>query len=151
MVHRFVADVGAGGVGVPVEADVGVLVVEARGGVELVEDVAPLVGRVERGVDDGEIPHLPDEPQAGEPLFVFIGEVFAGPAQGGVGQRIEGFQRSVQVRLFVVIAFDHRAAQSLDDLHAFMGIGVVTDDVADADVMGAAALLCVSQDGFQSF
>jgi hypothetical protein len=32
-----------------------------------------------------------------------------------------------------------------------MGIGVVADDVAQADVMGAAALLGVGQNGLQRF
>ena len=70
-----IADVGARGVGVPVEAELRVLVVEARGGIELVEDVAPLVRGIERGVDDGEIAHLPDHLQIAQPLLVCVGEM----------------------------------------------------------------------------
>ena len=60
--HAFdavVADEGAGYVGVSEKANGGVLIGKARGRIERVEDVSPLLRCIESGVDDREIADLP--------------------------------------------------------------------------------------------
>ena len=64
-----------------------VLIGEARGGVEIVEDVAPLRRRIERRVDDGEIAHLSLQSQVAQPFLVFVGQVVARPLDG-VARRV---------------------------------------------------------------
>ena len=77
--------------------------------------------------------------------------MLARPTDGGICQGIEDIARIRQARLFVVVSLNHWAAEFADDLHAFVGIGVVADHVADADVMRAAAIPRVGQNGLQRF
>src|SRR5207248_6199928 len=53
--------------------------------------------------------------------------------------------------LLVVVSLDHRAIHFLDDLDAFVGVGVVTDDIAKANVVRAFTVACICQDGFGCF
>ena len=52
--------------------------------------------------------------------------------------------------MFVVVAFDGRTIHIANDVYAFVRIGVVTDHVAQADVMRAIVLLGVGCDRFES-
>ena len=133
--HRAIADVGARRVGVAVKAELRVLVVEARRGIELVEDVAPLVRRIERGVDDREIAHLPDHLQVAQPLLVVLGQMLARPVDRLLRERIEACEILGQRGLLVVISLHDRAIELAHDLHALVRVGVVADDIAEADVM----------------
>src|SRR4029077_4943693 len=62
-------------VSVPEEANSSVLVSEARGRVEVVEDVAPVLGRIEGRVKDGEITNLPLKLQRPQPFFVRVAQM----------------------------------------------------------------------------
>ena len=50
-----------------------------------------------------------------------------------------------------MIAFDDRALQAADDFQAFVRIGVVADDVPEADVVGAAVFTRIGQNGLERF
>ena len=142
-----VIDVSARGVGVAVEAEVGVLVAEAGGGIELVEDVAPFVRGIEGGVDDGEIADLADEAEVAEPLFIFVGEIGASPVDGFLGEGVEVFLYFLGGSLLVVVAFYDRTIEAADDFDAFVGIGIVADDIAETDKMGDVVGVGVVEDG----
>ena len=45
-----------------------------------------------------------------------------------------------------MVPFHDRALHFLDDLDTFAGVGVVPDDVAEADVVRAIAFACIGQD-----
>ena len=66
---------------------------------------------------------------------------------GGIG--IETFQMVVGGAVFIVIALDAGDVHVADDFEAFLGIGVVADDVAEADVMRGLLLFGVRQDGLE--
>ena len=135
--------------GVAVKAELRVLVIEARGGIELVEDVTPLVRGIEGGVDDGEVAHLPDHLQVAQPLFILARELMAGPVDRFLGERIEACEVLFEGGQLVVVALHHRAIDVADDFQALVRVGVVTDDVAETDVVRYLVLLGVGQDGLE--
>src|SRR6202011_3942887 len=57
--HAFIPDESHRHMSVTEKANGGVLISEARRGVEIIEDIAPLLGRIESRVDNAEIAHLP--------------------------------------------------------------------------------------------
>ena len=122
-----------------------VLVGEAGGGGEFVEDVAPALRAIEGGVDDGEVGDHPDVFQVAQPLAVFRRQLLAGPVHGLGGGGVEAIQRPVGGAILVVVALDDGDVHLADDVEAFLGIGVVADHVAQAGVMGALLLLDVLQ------
>ena len=135
--------------GVAVKTELGVLVIKARGGIELVEDVAPFVRGIEGGVDDGEIAHLADHFEVAEPLLVGFGKLVAGPVDGLFGEWVEADEVVHDRGLLVVVSLDHGAVELAHDVEAFAGVGVVADDVAEADVVGDLVLFGVGEDGLE--
>ncbi len=142
-------DVEARGVGVAEEADGSELVAEAGHGVEAVHDVGPAGGGVEGGVDDGEVADLADHAEVAEPVFVFLGELTPGPFEGGVGEGVEADDFGGGASFLVVIAFYDRAAEFLETCDALVGVGVVADDVADADELVSPEGLRIFHDGIE--
>lgn len=142
-------DVEAGGVGVAEEADGSELVAKAGHGVEAVHDVGPAGGGIEGGVDDGEVADLADHAEVAEPVFVFLGELAPGPFEGGVGEGVEADDFGGGAGFLVVIAFDDRAAEFLETCDALVGVGVVADDVADADELLSPEGLRIFHDGIE--
>ena len=55
--------------------------------------------------------------------------------------------RSRQGRLFIVVSLYDWALHFLNDLNAFMGVGVITNDITQANEPGAALFLCVQENG----
>ena len=55
---------------------------------------------------------------------------------------------SVQASLFVMIAFDDGQSSCAHDLDAFMRIGVVADEIAEANEVRALLFVRVGEDGF---
>src|SRR2546423_8848778 len=139
-IHAFdavVADEGARDVSVAEKADGGVLIGEARRGIESIEDVSPLLGCIEGRMDNGEVAHLPGKSQVAKPLFVRFGQLLTRTVDGHLGESVEIAGRFLERGLLVVVPFHDRAFELLDDLDALMRIRVVTDDIAEADVMSA--------------
>ena len=58
--------------GVPEKTNRRLLIGETRDGIEAVEDVTPLLRRIEGRVDDREIAHLPGQGQVAQPFLVFV-------------------------------------------------------------------------------
>jgi hypothetical protein len=106
---------------------------------------------IQRGVDDGEIPHLADETESAQPGFVFLGEMLAGPVDGFLGEGVEIFEDGLGGGLLVVIAHYHGAIELADDLDALVGVCIVTDDIAQADVMGTVPGFRVGEDSAERF
>jgi hypothetical protein len=79
----------SGHVRVPEEADRRLLVRETGNGIETVKDVAPLLRRIERRVDDREILDLLGQRQRAQPFLVFIRQVRARPIDRGFRQGIK--------------------------------------------------------------
>src|SRR5205823_1369086 len=99
----------AGDVGVAEEANRRVLIGETGNGVEAVEDVVPSLRRIERRVDNREIADLTGEWERDQPFLVGSAQLFAGPIDGHLGQRIEVARRFLEGSLFVVVTFHDRA------------------------------------------
>ena len=142
--HDGVAHKGDGHVRVAEEAHLRVLIRKTGGGSELIENVTPAVGRVERGVNHGEIRGHAGVFQIAQPLFVVSGELVAGPVNGFSGVGIKAVERIVGGAVFVVVALDYGNIQVANDIEAFLGICVVANHVAEADgmrdVLGADVL-----------
>ena len=66
---------------------------------------------------------------------------------GGVG--IETFQRIVGGTIFVVVSLHAGNVHFADDGEAFLGVGVVADDVAQADDMRRVLGFDVFQNGLE--
>jgi hypothetical protein len=133
-------------VGVAEKADAGVLVGEAGGGGKFVEDVAPTLRAVERGVDDGEAGDETDVTQFAQPFAIVLGQLLASPVDGFLGVRVEAFKIVLGGTIFVVVAFDDGHAHLAHEVEAFFGIGIVTDHIAQTGVVGAAHGFGVGQD-----
>ncbi len=149
--HTFTLHVNSWHMGVSIEAELGELVTEASHRIELVGDVTPVPRSVESGVNDGEVPHLSHEFVGQEPVALFLGELVAGPFEGMTGEMVESFQLGVPGGFLVMIAPDHGASQIPHDPQAFTGIGIVTDDITDADIVGALLSLRVGKHCLQCF
>ena len=126
-----------------------VLVGEAGGGGELVEDVAPALRAIEGRVDDREVGDHAHVLQVAQPLAVLGRQLLAGPVHRLGGGGIEAIQRLVGRAILVVVALDDGHVHLADDVQAFLGIGVVADHVAQAGVMGALLLLDVLQNDLE--
>lgn len=140
-----VAHEGDGHMGMAEEADAGVLVSEAGGSSEFIEDVAPALGPIERGMDDGKAGDEANVPEVAEPFEVVLGELVAGPVDGFLGVGVKTFEIGGGGAVFVVIAFDAGHAHGTNDIEAFLGVGSVTDDIAEAGVVGAIHGLGIGQ------
>ena len=147
--HTTVPHIGLGRVGVPDEANRGMLVVEAGGRVEMIEDIAPLVRCIQRGVDNGEIADLALQTQRAKPLFFLIGKLLARPIDRFLGERIKALLITEHGSLLVMVALDHRTVELADCLDALLRVGVVADNIAHANKMGAHMGLSVGEDNFQ--
>jgi hypothetical protein len=128
------------------KADAGVLVREAGGGGEFVEDVSPALGAIKRGVDDGKAGDETDVTEFAQPFAVVLGQLFARPVDRFLRVRVETFEIGFGGAIFVVISFDHGHAHLTHEIEAFFGIGIVTDHIAQAGVVGAAHGFGVRQD-----
>ena len=84
-------------------------------------------------------------------MAFLVGQLGARPVDGFGGVGIETFQMVVGGAVFVVVALDAGDVHVADDLEAFLGIGVVADDVAEADVMRGLLLFGVRQNGVERF
>ena len=102
-------------------------------------------------MDNGEVAHLPGKSEVAKPLFVRFGQLLTRPVDGHLGESVEIAGRFLERGLLVMVPFHYRAFELLDDLDALMRIRVVTDDIAEADVMSAIALARVGQDGLGRF
>ena len=117
-------------------------------GVQVVEDVAPLGRRIEGGVDDREIAHLARQAQLREPLLIRFGQMRARPIDRLLGHLVEIARRLAERGLFVVISLHAGAIQLAHDLDALMRIGVVADEIAQANEMRAFLFARIVQDRF---
>lgn len=135
--------------GVANEANRCVLVAEARRGIELIEDVAPLVRRIERGVDNREIPDLPLQSKRAEPILVVRGELRSRPRHRLLGERIESILIPKHRGLLIVVALDHRTIETANNFEAILRKSIVSDDVAHTDVMRAIFLTRVRENGLK--
>ena len=140
-----------GNMRVPVEANLGVMIVKAIGSGELVENVRPFLRQIERGVDDGKALDLTDIFQVAQPGPLLFAQLFPGPPDGFGGQNIKTGQIHVAGAVLVMIPHDGRTIERPDEFQAFAGIGPVTDDITQTHIMRALLLLRVGEDGLQSF
>jgi hypothetical protein len=63
---------------------------------------------------------------------------------------VEAFQNLIRRAIFVVIAFNARDIHGADDVEAFLGIGVVSDNIAEASHMRAFLGFDVGENDLQS-
>jgi hypothetical protein len=102
-------------------------------------------------VDHGEVGGHAGVFKVAQPLAFVLRKLFPRPVDGVGGVRVESFQRIVRRAVFVVVAFHAGDVHLADDGEAFLGVGVVTDDVAEADDMGCVLGLDVGQNGLEGF
>ena len=86
-----------------------------------------------------------------EPLLVFFGQLLAGPVDGFGSVGVESLQIGIDAAVFVVVALDARHAHRTDDVETLLGVGVVSDDIAQAGVVGAILGFGILKDHLQSF
>lgn len=127
------------------EADAGVLVGEAGGGGELVEDIAPALRDIEGGVDHREAGDQAHIAQIAEPLAVLGGQLLAGPLDRLGGVRIEALQGFIHRAVLVVISLHAGHAHAAHNLEAFTRVGAVADHVANATIVRALLFLGVGE------
>ncbi len=71
--------------------------------------------------------------EVAQPLLFLGGQLLARPMHGVGGVGIETFERVVGGAVFVVVALDAGNVHVADDLETFFWVGVVADDIAEAD------------------
>jgi hypothetical protein len=87
--------------------------------------------------------------QRAQPFLVVVRTLFARPIDRFLGEGVTAFLIAKHRGLLVVVAFDDRTFQLAHDFDAFLWKGVVTDDIAHANMMGAHVCLGVGQDDLQ--
>src|SRR5206468_3121540 len=112
------------------KADRRVLVGEAGGSGKLVEHVAPTLRAVECRMHNLKAARQPDVFKIFEPLPVFLGQLMARPLNGLGRVWVEPFEIGFSGAILVVIALDAGHPHATDDVEAFFGISVVTDDIS---------------------
>ena len=89
--------------------------------------------------------------QFAEPLLVVVVQLVAGPVDGVSGVGVESFKMIVGGTVFVVVALDAGNIHLADDLQAFIGVGVIADDIAQTDDMGGILGADIFQHNLKSF
>jgi hypothetical protein len=145
----FVADEGALDVSMTEETDGSVLVGETGGGIEVAKDVTPLRGSIESRVHNCEIADLTLEAQVAQPFTVLVAQLLARPSHGPLCHFIEIASRHRLGSLLVVISLNGWAIQIAHDLDALARIGVVADDIAQANEMRAVMFAGVRDHGLE--
>jgi len=133
------------------EADLGVLIRKTGGGGEFVEDITPALRRIERGVDHREVGGHAGIFQVAQPLLFLRVQLRAGPVDGVGGVGIKTFKAVVGGAVFVVIALHAGEIELADHCEAFLGIGVVANDVAQANDVRGILAFDVGQHGLERF
>ena len=80
-----------------------------------------------------------------QPFLVVVVQLLARPVDGFGGVGVEAFQRFIAGAIFVVVALDAGDVHGPDDVQAFLGIGIVADDIAQAGDMRAFLFLNILQ------
>ena len=137
--------------GMPKKADFCILIGEAGGGLQLVEHVAPAFRFIQRGVNNRKVGYQSKVFQVPEPLTIIFGQLFLGPFNGGFGMGIEPLEIPLHGAVFVVVAFDARHAHFPDDVQTFLGIGVVSDHIAQAGIVSTLIFLSILQNRLECF
>lgn len=139
-------------VGMAVEAELGMLVCEGRFGFDGFENIAPVFGSIECGVDDGD---APDDCRVGEftePIEIFGRNLLTGPFDYLCGERMEiAGIFGVCGRIMIVVAANGDASEIADDVAALIGTGVVTNNIADANKLCDPERFRVIEDDVKSF
>ena len=115
-----------------------------------IEDISPGVGTVQSGVDHGDARPADREThgQIGQPGPVLPAELGLGPEHGSTGVRIEPFHGLIVVGdVFVMIALDSRNhIQRTGQIQAFLGVGIVSDNIPEGDVFVHSDFPATGQD-----
>src|SRR5262249_19633407 len=83
--HAFVAHEYHRHMGMAEKTDGRALIGETRDGIEVIEHISPLAGRVECGVHDCEIVHPALQRQTAQPFLVLLTQPFARPIDRALG------------------------------------------------------------------
>ena len=83
--HAVIQDKCGWPMGVSKKAKRAVLVGETGDGIEVVKDISPMAGRIEGGVDKGEVAHLTRKRKIRQPGLVVVGEMLPRPIDGFLG------------------------------------------------------------------
>ena len=116
-----------------VEADRGLLVEEVRLRLEVVEDVAEVLGVVHRRVDQRHAHLGVREREVPEPVYLVDGKLLARPLHDGRGRGVEVVEVLPRRDVEVVVSNDDRTSDRADYVHALVRAGVVPHDVAGAE------------------
>ena len=149
--NHAVADESDGDVRVAEETNASVLVGETGGGGQFVENVAPALGTIERSVDNGEAGDHANVFEIAQPLAIIFGELFAGPVDGFGRGRIEAIERLLSGAVVVMISLNAGNVHAADNIEAFLGIGIIANDIPETCKMGAFLLFNVLQNNLERF
>ena len=134
---------------VAVEAERGFLVGERGLGLELVEHIAPVGGRVHGRMHECDAHREGDVVETAQPFAVFRRKRGARPCDHGRRERGEVIQRLLRAAVAVVVSANGHGAEVAHDFAAFVRARVVSDDVPDAQVVRDALFPGVGQNHLQ--
>ena len=137
--------------GVAEKTDARILVGEAGRCVEFAHHIAPALGRVERGVHDGEVGNHAQVLQPLEPVALFVAQLVACPCDGTAGVRVAPAKVDVAGTILVVVTHDARHLHVANNLNALTRIRIVTNHVPQAHVVRAVVLLRILEHHLERF
>lgn len=141
-----------GNVGMTVEAELGMLVGEGRLGFDGFEHISPVFGSIEGGMHDGNAPDNCRVWEFAKPIEIFRRDLLTRPFDHLCGERMEIVRiLGIGGGIVIVVSANGDAPEISDDIAALIGAGVVSDNVANADIICDPKRFCVVEDDVQRF
>ena len=133
------------------EAQLGVLIGEARGRLQLLEHVTPSLGAIQGRMDDGEIGHQTEILEFPQPLAVVRRQLGTTPSHRLGRGVIEPLGVFIEADVFVMVALDRGDVHPAYDVETLLRVGAISDDIAQTHDMGTLLFLDVGKHPLETF